>query len=112
MKKLTIENRIEHRMENRHTCSEGIFFASQGGFYEGKLKDYSRSGLFIKTDEILPIGAILTIANPNPDGEDEKLKGQILWRDNEGFGVELFRPRNEMVSEAARLDQRSLNRDL
>ena len=112
MKGLTIENRIEQRIEKRHACSEGIFFASQGCFYEGKLKDYSRSGLFIKTDEILPIGAILTIANPNPDGENEKLKGQILWRNKEGFGVELFRPRNETDFEAARLDQRSLNREL
>ncbi len=112
MKELTIENRIEHRLEKRHARSEGIFFVSQSSFYEGELKDLSRSGLFIRTAEILPIGTIITIANPNPDGGNEKLKGQILWRNKEGIGVELFRPRNEGEYRAARLDQRSLNRIL
>lgn len=40
---------IELRIEKRHACSEVIFFATQSRLYESQLKDYSRSGLFIKT---------------------------------------------------------------
>ncbi len=109
MKDLKIDKSIELRMEIRHACSEGIFFATQNRLYEGQLKDYSRNGLFIKTNEVLPIGEIITVVDPNPDGVDEKRKGEILWRNKEGFGVELYRPRNEIESQLVRFEQRSIN---
>jgi hypothetical protein len=112
MKELDNENRIEHRVEKRQDSSEGIFFATRSSLYEGELKDYSRKGLFIKTDEFLPLLAIITVKNPNPEGADEKRKGQILWRNIEGFGVELYRSRNERESQVTRIEQRSINRDL
>ena len=112
MKELDNENRIEHRVENRQDSSEGIFFATRSSLYEGELKDYSRKGLFIKTDEFLPLGTIITVEDPNPEGADEKRKGQILWRNIEGFGVELYRSRNERESQVTRIEQRSINRDL
>ena len=85
MKELDNENRIEHRVEKRQDSSEGIFFATRSSLYEGELKDYSRKGLFIKTDEFLPLGTIITVADPNPEGAYEKRKDQILWRNIEGF---------------------------
>jgi hypothetical protein len=112
MKKLDIQNGIDHRMEKRRDSSEGIFFATQSYLYEGELKDYSRNGLFIKTDEFLPLGAIITVTDPNPAGAGEKRKGQILWRNIEGFGVELYRSRNEREPQVTRIEQRSINRDL
>ena len=112
MKELDIENGIEHRMEKRQDSSEGIFFATRSCLYEGELKDYSRNGLFIKTDEFLPLRAIITVIDPNPEGADEKRKGQILWRNIEGFGVEFFRSRKERESQVIRIEQRSINRDL
>ena len=112
MKELDIENGIDQRMEKRQASSEGIFFATRSYLYEGELKDYSRNGLFIKTDEFLPLGAIITVTDPNPEGADEKRKGQILWRNIEGFGVELYRSRNEMDPQVIRVEQRSINGDL
>lgn len=81
---------IERRIEKRYACSELIFFATRSRLYEGQLKDYSRSGLFIKTKEVMPIGELITIVDPHPAGMNQKRQGQILWRNNEGFGVELF----------------------
>ena len=112
MKELDNENRIEHRMEKRQLSSKGIFFATRNRLYEGQLKDYSRNGLFIKTDEFLPLGAIITVADPNPEGANEKRRGQILWRNIEGFGVELYRSRNEREPQVIRIEQRSINRGL
>ena len=106
------ENRIEHRIEKRQDSSEGIFFATRSRLYEGELKDYSRNGLFIRTDEFLPLGAIITVTDPNPEGAHEKRKGQILWRNIEGFGVELYRSRTEREPQVTRIEQRSINRDL
>ena len=106
------ENKIEHRIEKRQDSSEGIFFATRSRLYEGELKDYSRNGLFIKTDEFLPLRAIITITDPNPEGTDEKRKGQILWRNNEGFGVELCRHRNDRENNIIRFEKRWLNSKL
>ena len=106
---LKIDKSFERRIEKRHDCSGNIFFATQSRFYEGQLKDYSRNGLFIRTKEVLPVGEIITVVDPNPNSENEKRKGQILWRNKEGFGVELYRSRNEREPLVIRFEQRSIN---
>ena len=112
MKELDIGYGIDQRMEKRQDSSEGIFFATRSYLYEGELKDFSRNGLFIKTDEFLAIGTIITVTDPNAEGAEKKRKGQILWRNIEGFGVELYRSRNEMEPQVNRIEQRSINGDL
>lgn len=88
---------IERRIQNRYACSELIFFATRSRLYEGRLKDYSRSGLFIKIKEVMPIGEVITVVDPHPAGMNQKRQGQILWRNNEGFGVELYQRYYETV---------------
>jgi hypothetical protein len=112
LKTSKIDENIERRIEKRHACSEEIFFATQSRLYEGQLKDYGRNGLFIKTKEVLPIGEMITVVDPHPDGGNKKRKGQILWRNKEGFGVELNRYRNEWEHKIIRFEQRSINRIL
>jgi hypothetical protein len=85
---------MEKRNEPRKSYSGNIFFATKNGFYEGSLKDYSRHGLFIATSISLSIGEIITIALPYSEKKADKCKGQIMWRNKAGFGVELFRKRN------------------
>lgn len=109
MKALKIDRNIERRIEKRHTCSEAIFFATRSRLYEGQLKDFSRNGLFIRTKEALSVGEMITVVDPHPDGENIKRKGQVLWRNKEGFGVELFRHRNEIENKVIRFEKRSTN---
>jgi len=109
MKALRVDRNIERRIEKRHACSEEIFFATQSRLYEGQLKDYGRNGLFIKTKEVLTVGEMITVVDPHPDGGNKKRKGQILWRSKEGFGVELYRPRNEREQKVIRFEKRSIN---
>jgi hypothetical protein len=91
MNALKMYKHFDRRTERRCSCSELILFATRSQLYEGRLKNYSRNGLFIKTKEILPIGEIITVVDPHPAGMNRKRHGQILWRNNEGFGVELYR---------------------
>jgi hypothetical protein len=112
MKALKINKNIELRIEKRHACSEAIFFATQSRLYEGQLKNYSRNGLFIKTKEVLAVGEMITVVDPHPDGENKKRKGQILWRNKEGFGVELYRQRNDRENKIIRFEKRSINNNL
>ena len=84
---------VEKRTEPRKTFTGSIFFTTKDGFYEGRLKNYSQSGLFISTRESIPVGEVLTVALPYLDDTAEKRTGQVMWSCNEGFGVELFRER-------------------
>ena len=105
-KALKLNKENERRVEKRHACSEGIFFVTQNQFYEGQLKNYSRNGLFIKTKEELQVGHTITVVDPHPDGENKKRQGQILWKNKQGVGIELFRPRNDRESKILRFEQK------
>ena len=85
---------FENRITPREPYSGSIFFATADGVYEGRLNNYSQHGLFIATRVLLPVGQLLTIALPYLDVNAAKRKGQILWRNNDGFGIELFKKRD------------------
>ena len=112
MKALKIDNNIERRIEKRHASSEEIFFATQTRLYEGQLRDYGRNGLFIKSKNILPAGEIITVVDPHPAGGNIKRKGQILWNNEEGFGVELFKNRDDRENKVIRFEKRMTNSKL
>ena len=109
MKALKIDQNMERRIEKRHAFSEEIFFATVKRLYEGQLKNYGRNGLFVKSKMVLSIGEIITVVDPHPDSGNVKRKGQILWRNEEGFGVELFKNRNNRENKVIRFEKRSLN---
>jgi hypothetical protein len=112
MKALKIDNNIERRIEKRHASSEEIFFATQTRLYEGQIRDYGRNGLFIKSKNILPAGEIITVVDPHPSGGNIKRKGQILWNNEEGFGVELFKNRDDRENKVIRFEKRMINSKL
>ena len=85
--------RLEKRHNPRTPYSGHIFFATKDSFFEGKLVNFSRFGLFIKTTEPLEVEEVLTIALPFSDDRQCKYKGQVVWRNDEGIGVELFKKR-------------------
>ena len=82
------------RINERRPYSGEIFFVSKDGFNEGRLKNYSKSGLFIITEVHLLVGDIITVAIPYANDKRIKCKGQIMRRDRDGFGIDLFRKRS------------------
>ena len=86
-------SKVEKRHHPRIPYSGHIFFATKDSFFEGKLVNFSRFGLFIKTTEPLEVEEVLTIALPFSDDRQCKYKGQVVWRNDEGIGVELFKKR-------------------
>jgi hypothetical protein len=85
---------FEKRIKGRRPYSGPIFFTTENGFHEGRLKNYSPSGLFIKTKASLFRGEIITIALPYSNAKQAKYQGQVLWSNREGIGIELFKKRN------------------
>jgi Tfp pilus assembly protein PilZ len=91
MKVLKRERIFEKKIKQRKLNSGQIFFAAKSGFYEGKLKDYSRYGLFIETGTPLSVGEVITIALPYMNSKNIICRGQITWSDEKGMGIELLR---------------------
>ena len=85
------QNNLNQRADERRPYSGHIFFVTKDGYSEGRLKDYSRSGLFIITKTRLFIGETVTVAIPYADDKLIKCKGKIVRKDKDGFGIELFR---------------------
>ena len=56
----------DKRIDSRITYLGPIFFTTKSGFFEGELTNYNRHGLFIKTQEGLTVGEIITVALPGP----------------------------------------------
>jgi len=84
-------------MKLRKSYPSHIFFFAKSGFAEGRLKNYSRSGLFIESTVSVSVGEIITIALPYLNGKNTKCRGQVIWRNREGFGIELFKRRSAMT---------------
>ena len=85
------KNYMDQRIDERRPYSGNIFFVAKDGFNEGRLKDYSRSGLFIITKARLSIGEIITVTIPYANDKLIKCRGRILRQDKDGFGIELIR---------------------
>jgi Tfp pilus assembly protein PilZ len=86
---------VDKRTATRIPYSGRVFFTTKSGLCEGELKNYSKNGLFIKTQEVLTLGDFITVALPYVEDEQIKFQAQILWRNSEGYGVELVRKRND-----------------
>lgn len=71
-----------------------IFFSTENGYFEGRIKNFSRYGLFIETKVSLSIGDFITIPLPHLNRRHVKCKGQIRWCTKEGYGIKILVRRN------------------
>jgi len=98
---------LKKRIDKRIPYSGQIFFSGKRGFFQGELKNYSKNGLFIKTQEVLAMNELITVALPYVEDKQVKFKGQIVWRNSEGYGVELVRERSQANLEALKIEAKS-----
>ena len=94
MKIFNRKSKMDKRINQRKPYSENIFFVAKNGFNEGRLRDFSKSGLFINSKARLSVGEIITMALPFLSGKKVKCKGQIMRSTNDGFGIEFFKDRS------------------
>ena len=98
---------LKKRIDERIPYSGHIFFSGRRGFFEGELINYSKNGLFIKTQEVLSVDEFITVALPYVEDKQLKFQGQIIWRNSEGYGIELVRKRSHASLKALKIDAKS-----
>ncbi len=93
----------DRREHKRLDCERTTFFATKEKLFEGFVKNISLGGVFVQSSGGFFPGDVLTLAVPcasNEDGfklkephndQDIKMKGRVIWRNQEGFGMEFIK---------------------
>jgi Tfp pilus assembly protein PilZ len=50
----------------------------------------THTGIFLMSESTLEVGQILTLVLPCKNGKDVKVKGEIVWSNDKGFGVKFL----------------------
>ena len=76
----------------RKPFPKNINYTVNKKFYEGFVRDISRGGMFIKSEDKFNVGQELTLAIPSANRfKSLKLRGEVVRTDTEGFGVKFKR---------------------
>ena len=84
-----MKKKKELRKEQRIPFEGSIFYANERQLYEGVVKNYSTSGLFVKTKDNYSVGETLNFALPYLKAKNSKRLGAVIWQNTEGIGIEL-----------------------
>jgi hypothetical protein len=75
------------RKHPRKPFFQTIRLGTQKGISLGDTKNISVSGVFIAAEENLEVGQTLKLNFPLKDGETVEGIGQVVWLNQEGFGI-------------------------
>ncbi len=81
----------ELRHHPRRPFFRPLRFGVEKDTYSGSTKNISASGVFIATDEKLKVGQLLQLNLPLKKGKMVRTVGQIVWLNDEGFGLKFLK---------------------
>jgi hypothetical protein len=76
------------RGEPRHPYSGLVSFVYKKHLNEGTLKNWSRSGLCMKTKRFLRKGEVITVSLPTSKYKNNNRNARIVWKKADGCGVQ------------------------
>ena len=77
----------ESRKHPRRPFFRPLRFGTQKEIYTGSTKNISASGVFIAANDKLEVGQLLNLNLPLKKGKMVRTVGQIVWVNDEGFGL-------------------------
>ena len=80
----------DQRKHQRKPYSKPIVYATKNQLIKGLTKDISPAGVFIETDDTLHAGQTITLVIPLKKAKTAKIKGQVVWSNQDGFGVKFL----------------------
>ncbi len=79
---------FNQRKEPRYPYSGPVLFVYKKNLNEGKLKNWSRSGLCMKTNRFFRNGEMITVSLPTSKYKNNNRKAQIVWKNADRCGVQ------------------------
>jgi hypothetical protein len=81
----------ELRHHPRRPFFRPLRFGVEKDTYNGSTMNISASGVFIATEEKLKVGQLLQLNLPFKKGKMVRTVGQIVWLNDEGFGLKFLK---------------------
>lgn len=77
----------ERRSEPRHATDLEVDYAADSTFMYAYIKDISSTGIFVRADDLQPVGTILKLRfSPSADAgatsEPIEVEGEVMWNTN------------------------------
>jgi len=66
--------------------------------YDGSTKNISAAGVFIVADQQFEVGQLIKLNLPLKKGKMVRAVGQIMWLNDEGFGLKFIEIKDEKPS--------------
>ena len=85
----------ESRNHPRRPFARPLRFGTQKEIYNGNAKNISASGVFIAANEKFEVGQLLKLNLPLKKGKMVRTVGQIMWANDEGFGIKFVDIKSE-----------------
>ena len=83
--------KIDSRKHLRKSYSKSVIFAVDNRILEGTAENISLSGIFIKTKDKFRVGQTIILSLPSKTKKRLKIKGEVAWSNDEGFGVKFLK---------------------
>lgn len=81
----------DQRQHPRIPYSKSIVYATKNHLKKALTKNISPAGVFIETDDALQTGQTITLAIPLKKTKTAKIKAEVVWSSEDGFGVKFLR---------------------
>ena len=81
----------DSRKHPRKPYSKSVIYAVNNQILEGTTQNISPSGIFIKANKKFRVGETVILSLPSKTKERLKIKGEIAWSSEEGFGVKFIK---------------------
>ena len=85
------EAKTDSRRHRRKPYSKSVIFAVDNQILEGTSENLSISGTFIKSKKKFSIGQTIILSLPTRTKKRLKIKGEVVWSNQEGFGVKFLK---------------------
>ena len=84
----TKDSDMELRKHPRRSFPKPVYFSASNRYYQGLIRDISRGGLFIQTDDSLSLGNEIHLVIPNTKyDKDVMIKGKVVRSNPKGVAV-------------------------
>lgn len=83
--------KTDSRKQPRRPYSKSVIYAVNNQILEGTTQNISPSGIFIKANKKFKVGETVILSLPSKTKEKLKIKGEIAWSSDEGFGVKFIK---------------------
>ena len=86
----TIKEWEDIRQHKRKPYAKPVLLATKNRVFEGLTENISPSGVFIKTNENIAAGQVVTLGIQLRKKKKARVKGRVMWSNPEGFGIKFL----------------------